>query len=97
MANIVITSMNGYIKVVFNDLSSGFNMDKGYFNRNGIAEVLELSGGGVVVTMGHPHGMVRAYQISYDGNNGSTIDTVDAVAPTSDSDLCDKIGALITA
>lgn len=98
MANIVITGVNGYIKVVFNDLSSASKMTKGYFNRNGIAEVIELSSGGVVITLSHSKGMATAYQVSFDGNNGGMqIDTVDGTAPTSDSDLADKLGALITA
>lgn len=98
MANIVITGVNGYIKVVFNDYASNAKMDMGYFNRNGLAEVISLYGGGVAVTMGHAKGMGTSYQVSFDGNNGGMqVDTVDGVAPSSDSDLCTKIAALITA
>lgn len=98
MANIVITGVNGYIKVVFNDQSAKAKMTKGYFNRNGIAEVIELDGGGVVVTLSHSMGMATSYQVSFDGNNGGMqVDSIDTVAPTSDSDLADKLGALITA
>ena len=96
MANIVITGVNGYIKIVFNDQSQ-FKMSKGYFNRNGIAEVIMLEGGGVAIALSHTQGMATAYQVSFDGVNGAEVDTVDGTAPTSDSDLCDKIGALITA
>jgi hypothetical protein len=97
MANIVITGVNGYIKVVFNDQSTKSKIIKGYFNRNGIAEVIELNGGGVVVTLSHSLGMATSYQFSFDNNSGMQVDLIDTVAPTSDSDLADKLGVLISA
>lgn len=95
MANIVITGVNGYIKFVFNDSTEAVKLKQGFFNSNQIAECVELDGGGVVVTFSTTHGQMKTLQICYDGVHGEEVDTVDAVEPTSDTDLCDKIGELI--
>ena len=94
MANIVITASGRQAKLVFNDRSTEHKVKKAYFG--GIAEVVELDRGGVLITMNHTKGMITYIGVSFDGNNGSKVDTVASVSPTSDSDLCDKIGALIT-
>lgn len=93
MADIVITGINGYIKIVFND--SATDITVGYFNSNHVAECVALAEGGVVITFATSHGMLRTLQVCFDGSHGLMVDSVGGVVPSNDTDLCDKIGALI--
>ena len=94
MANIVVTSAANYIKVDFGDYyPTYYPASICYYNRNSIEKV-KLYSDMVMVNL---YGNSRDWELTYDGSAGFQVDTVDGVAPTSNSDLCDKIGALIIA
>ena len=94
MANIVVTSDSNTIKVDFGDYyPTYYPVSIAYYNRNGVEKV-ELYSDGLKV---HILGGAKDWELSYDGSFGFQVDTVDTVAPTSNSDLCDKIAALIKA
>lgn len=94
MANIVVTSTVNYIKVDFGDYyPSSYPISKAYYNVNDIEKV-ELFSNMVKV---HMLASDKDWELSFDGGTGFQVDTVDGVAPTSNSDLCDKIASLIKA
>jgi hypothetical protein len=87
MANIVVTSTTNSIKVEFNDYSTILNMAKGTWGKGYIQSVLLRTDGVLVDLLGQPDWLV-----SFDGSVGTfQIDTIDGVAPTSNSDLYDKL------
>lgn len=92
MANIVITSTTNSIKVDFGVLGTGNIPKKGTWNKNHVVDfALQPSDTFVkATTIGE-----NEWQLSFDGNNGMQIDSVDGVAPTSNSDLYNKLIALI--
>lgn len=93
MANIVVTSTINYIKVDFgNYFPTYYPIKLAYYNENTIEKV-ELYIDMVKVHMLGEKG--SDWELTYDGSKGLQVDAVDGVAPTSNSDLCDKIGALI--
>ena len=93
MANTVITSTTNAIKVVFNDDSSLVGIAKGTWAKKTVTAV-KLEANTVSVetadSVGH-------WTISHQANtyNALVIDSVDGVAPSSLSDLYDKIVALL--
>ena len=92
MANTVITSATKYVKVVFNDDAPMAGMVQGYFSKSLISEVRGMSDGFVVVKLNSG----ESFNISTDGAlNTLTIDSIDGVAPTDNTDLCDKITGLM--
>ena len=91
MANIVITSSTNAIDVDFNDLSGAVGYNKGAWAKSKIIYVKEFTD---YVKLKVQDG--GYWDVSYNGTTGTlTVDTVDAVAPTSNSDLYLKITALL--
>jgi hypothetical protein len=92
MANLVITSTTNSIKVDFGVLATSANMKKGVWNKNRITFELALLDAHVnVLVIGEP-----SWGVSFDGSSGTLqIDSIDGVSPTSNSDLYDKLIALI--
>ena len=92
MANTVVTSSTKYVKVVFNDDAPATGMTQAYFSKEHLAEIHLSSDGFSAVKL--DDGAI--FDLSTDGaNNTLTIDSVDGVAPTSETDLCDKLAALM--
>ncbi len=92
MANIVITSTTNSIKVDFNDLANAAGVKKGVWNKGRITFELDLLDSKVrVLVVGE-----AVWLVSFDGSSSTLqIDTINSVAPTSNSDLYDKLIALI--
>jgi hypothetical protein len=92
MANLVVTSTTNSIKVDFGVLATAANMKKGVWNKSRITFQLALSDTHVdVLVIGEP-----SWGVSFDGSSSTLqIDSVDGVSPTSNSDLYDKLIALI--
>jgi hypothetical protein len=89
MANIVITSSTNLFKVEFNDMASAAQRDKGCWQKSDVRFDLAESASSVIVTVkGEPQWVVQ-----YSG--GMQIDSVNGVAPTSNSDLYDKLITLL--
>ena len=97
MANIVITtSGSNSIVVAFNDYSSVVEATKRSYDNRDIVEV-EYYTDYVEVMMRDAHGLniwMLTYDSSYSGDQRFIVDSVAGVAPTSESDLFDKITAL---
>lgn len=92
MANIVITSTTDSIKIDFGDcfIDGKIRVKEAYFGKskliaNNNDAYVELFNG------------VDSFDVSFDGNNGWQVDTINAVAPTSNSDLAAKLSVLIKA
>ena len=92
MANLVVTSNTNNIDVVFNDLAAGVGIKKGNWNKLRITFQLMQSDAFVkVLVLNEP-----TWAVSFDGSTGTLqIDSINGVAPTSNSDLYDKLIALI--
>lgn len=95
MANIVVTSDANTVIVDFGAYyPTNYPVSKAYYNRNDIQKV-ELFANNVTV---HVLNGSKDWYLSYDGKADTfQVDSVDGVAPTSDSDLASKIAALIKA
>ena len=92
MANIVITSSTNTIQVVFNTLSIVTNIDKGTWYKDKITFQLIYGASFVNVLVLNE----SAWAVSFNGiSNTLQIDSVNGVAPTSNSDLYDKLIALL--
>jgi len=94
VANAVVTSDATKVKVVFNDMANVANRSTSYFKRDDIIEVYSDSTNCyVTVVLAHN----QNFDVSLDGCSGTMIvDSVDAVVPTDNADLRDKLGDLIT-
>ena len=93
MANLVVTSTANYIKVDFGVYyPTYYPVSKAYYNANDIEKVELFANMVMVHLIADQNG---DWELTYDGSAGFQVDTVDGVAPTSNSDLCDKIGVLI--
>jgi hypothetical protein len=91
MADLVVTSTTNSIRVTFNDASVHAKMSKGTWNKTRITFQLSQDDSYVrVLVIGEP-----AWAVSYDGVGGLKIDTVNGDVPTSNSDLYDKLTAII--
>ncbi len=91
MANLVVTSTTNSIKVDFGALNSF--ADKGVWRKEEVSFYLKTSAAFIIVKV---HNDVP-FAISWDGGSGTLqIDSVDGVAPTSNSDLYDKLATLIS-
>lgn len=93
MANLVIVSSTKYVEVTFNDFSSIVGSQKSSFNRSDIQNV-KLSNGGNYVIVKMQDGY--EWNISTGGAESTlTVDSVDAVTPSDNTDLYNKIKAFI--
>lgn len=93
MANTVVTSTTNAIKVDFNEDPNKGQFSKATYAKTDI-EYIYLNGNHVEVIAADSFRWI----LSDDASNtikALTIDTVDGIAPTSLSDLYDKISALI--
>jgi phage tail tube protein FII len=92
MANLVVTSTTNSIKVDFGVLGVIPNPKKGTWKKDKVENIkLEISDTYVrVTTIGEPE-----WQLSWNGTNVLQVDSIDGVAPISNSDLYDKLIALI--
>lgn len=92
MANLIVTSTTNSVKVDFGVLGGGGIPKKGTFHHDHIVSFkLEPADAYVrATTIGE-----NEWQLSYNGVNGMQIDSINGVAPTSNSDLYDKLSVLI--
>lgn len=92
MANITIVSTTNSLKVEFNTYSTVLNIIKGTWSKEHILSVL-LRADGVLISILDEHDWL----VSYNGSIGTfQIDLIDGIAPISNSDLYDKLIALIS-
>lgn len=92
MANVVITSSTNSIKVVFNVYSSDLIPEKEAWHKN--STHFKLMDGNAYVKATEDNG--TDLDFSWNGSTGTMqVDSVDGVAPTINSDLYDKLIALI--
>ena len=92
MANIVVTSTTNSIKVVFNDYSTTFNMSKAVWQKKDVRFELRPSDAFVAGLVKNEAKFALAYTST---TNCFIIDSIDGVSPSSNSDLYDKLIALI--
>jgi hypothetical protein len=93
MANIVIVSTTNSIKFEFNDYASALNSKKMALSKLSVIKI-NLEPNDVCVTLNIFDDI--SLIMSFDGAVGTKkVDTVNTVAPTSNSDLYDKLIALI--
>lgn len=96
MAKIVITTSSNSIIVAFNDYATVVGYTKSSYH---IADIVELglTASGILVLMragNNTHKWYLTYDNTYSGDDYFIIDTVAGVAPSSESDLFDKLTAL---
>lgn len=91
MANIVVTSTTNAIKVVFNDMSTYSKMDKGTWRKESITAIHLTSDAIELIARGDD-----TWRVNLTGTNALIVDSIDGVAPSSLSDLYDKLVALIS-
>lgn len=89
MANVTVTKTTNGIKVEFNDLSEAAGRKKGYWRKDKIRFDLGVNDSCVTVTVQDE----PQWCVTWD--TGFIIDSVDGVAPTSNSDLYDKLIAIL--
>jgi len=90
MANIVVTSTTNSIKVDFGVLNTF--ADKGVWRKEEVSFYLKTGASFIIVKVHND----TPFAVSWDGSTGTLqIDSVGGVAPTSNSDLYDKLIALI--
>lgn len=90
MANITIVSTTNSIQVDFGDYSSSIGVTCGSYNK---AAINHISCDADVIFIYLINGGV--WKVDFDGSNAYKIDSVDSVAPTDNSDLYQKLIALI--
>lgn len=92
MPNVVVTSTANSIKVVFNDYAAAAMMDKGAWSNSEISNIILHSNHVEVITKDG-----ERWILSHTTNsiNALIIDSIDGIAPSSLSDLYDKMAALI--
>lgn len=90
MPNIVVTSTTNAIKVDFGDYYQTLQFSKATFKKDHIESIkLDTS---VQINLDKEYSWV----VTFDGASGTyQIDSVDGVAPTSNSDLYNKLSVLI--
>ena len=92
MANIVVTSTTNSIKTDFGVLESATGISKGVWRKEEVSFFLKPSNAFVLVKVHND----LPFAISFDGSSGTLqIDSVDGNTPTSNSDLYDKLIALV--
>lgn len=92
MANLVITSTTNTVSVEFNDYTTSSGIKKGIWHKERIIFQLMPSDAFVKVLVLNE----ASWSVSFNGSTGTLqIDTVDTVAPVSNSDLYIKLVALL--
>ena len=92
MANIVITSSTNSIKVDFGIYSTSLGLSKAVWRKEDVHFNLKHSNEFVEALVYN----TNSFAVSFDGSSNTLqIDSIDAVAPTSNSDLYTKLIALI--
>lgn len=92
MANLVVTSTTSCILVAFNSLGTYSNMIKGIWQKQDISFERDISDEFVSVYVKDRD----PWQVTYNSSNmGLQIDSINASAPTSNSDLFDKLSTLV--
>ena len=100
MANAVVTKTGNSVIVAFNDYSSNVNIEakkRSYCIADIVEVELEEDLSHVLVVMRHAHEQLTwelTYDSAYAGTKYFIIDSVEGVAPMSQSDLFDKLTAL---
>lgn len=93
MANVVITSTTNSIKVNLGDYATALGYSKVTIPKDKLIDIKLKSDSSFVEAMVLEDGK---WTISYNAvTNGLIVDTIDAVAPTDNPDLYDKLIALI--
>lgn len=97
MANVVVTSTTERIDVVFNAFASAAGYDKGSWRKSAIVSVRQRASSGTVQILIHTGpGVVENWDVAYAASGTCmVIDSIDGVPPASNSDLCDKLAALV--
>ena len=92
MANLVVTSTTNTVQVTFNDLASAYAIKKAAWHKQRLTFQLLPSDEYVrLLVLNEPK-----WAVSWNGSTGTAqIDSVNGVAPTSNSDLYDKLVVLI--
>lgn len=92
MANIIVTSTTNTIQVTFGVYESSVIPKKGTWHKEYIQSFSLMPSDSFVKgrTVGEPE-----WQLSFNGTNSMQVDSVNGVAPTSNSDLYDKLVALL--
>lgn len=94
MANLVVVKSGNSIVVTFNDYSGAIGSTKRSYLIDNLTEI-DLLSDRVVVYMAVTHETWQlTYDSAYSGDELFIVDTVDGVAPASESDLFDKLTAL---
>lgn len=98
MANVVITdtSKTGWIKIVYNDYNSSLTDHKEQYQLKSditAVDIITVGANDVVEIMNS--NSIRNYYTNIASDNFFTVDSVNGVAPTSITDLRDKILALL--
>lgn len=100
MANVTVTKSGNSVTVNFGDYGASpdiFAKKRSYDIRDIVEVELEYDDSFIETTMRDAHG-VRVWTLTYDntysGEEHFIVDTVEGVAPTSQSDLFDKLTAL---
>ena len=93
MANVVVTSTSLVVSADFGDYASGVGMTKGSWQRSSITSVVLNNSSDWIEVRTKDN---SRWQICYSAYaNSLIIDSVNGVAPSSNSDLYDKIVALM--
>jgi hypothetical protein len=91
MANIIITSTTNSIKVDFGVYSTALGVTRGIWKKDHIVNITELTDMVDINFENQPD-----WKVSFDGVVDTfQVDSLDGVAPTSNTDLYDKLIALI--
>ena len=93
MANVVVTSTTNSIKVDFGDYASSVGMAKGTWNKGNISS-FKLASGDTYVSA-HTLEEIRWTLVYAASGANLIVDSVDGASPSSNSDLYDKLIALI--
>ena len=89
MANITLSSIDSSIKMNFNDLAPKYKMGKIIRKKEDFNFDLLPDAGGVIINV------VGSLKLTVYWNQLSIVDSVNGVAPTSNSDLYDKLCGLL--
>ena len=89
MANIIIVSIDSSIKMNFNDLAPKYKLDKIIRQKGDFTFDLLPDAGGVAINI------VNSLKLTVYWNQLSIVDSINGVAPTSNSDLYDKLCNLL--
>ena len=95
MAKLVVVSTGTRLTVTFNDYAAAIGSDKTSYHKENIAEI-DLNSDHVQVYMSVTNEtLLLTWDATYIGSDFFIIDSIDTVAPTSLSDLFDKLTAIM--